>query len=67
MHAMWLVWTGSRLPVASGPDQAGAAGDQFDSDQEVTTSSAAEELQRRKSLNLVVEILQTHLTFIWLM
>lgn len=45
--------------MASEPDQAGAGGDQFDSDQEVTTSSAAEELQRRNSLNLFVEILKT--------
>lgn len=46
--------------MASKPDQVGAAGDQFDSDQEVTTSSAAEELQRRNSWNSVVEILKTN-------
>lgn len=44
--------------MVSKPGQAGAAGGQFDSDQEVTTGSAAEELQRRNSLNLMVEILK---------
>lgn len=45
--------------MVSEPDQAGAAEDQFDSDREVSTSSAAEELQRRNRLNLFVKKLKT--------
>lgn len=45
--------------MVSEPDQAGAAGGQFDSVQEVTAGSAAEELQRKNCMNVIVGILKT--------